>query len=165
MLDVVLDVVLEVGGDPLTYRQSVGATHNYECSVVVLDVGGPVGPLHSNHARARSVKDGDMGKRERDKGKRGELLFRDLLRSYGWDGAKRGQQRAGVDQPDVVGGPAGVHFEVKFVEKLNVGAAFDQAERDAGAQMPVVAHKKSSKPWLVTLGAKEFLALLRSTDL
>ena len=49
-----------------------------------------------------------MGKRERDRGKRGELMLRDVLRAAGWVNAERGQQRAGgADSPDVRGGPRG----------------------------------------------------------
>lgn len=55
-----------------------------------------------------------MGKHQRDKGKRGELKHRDVLRKLGFTDAHRGVQYAGgKDSPDVVGIP-GVHHEVKY---------------------------------------------------
>lgn len=103
------------------------------------------------------------GRRSRDKGKRGELLFRDVLRAAGWPGAERGQQRAGgADAPDVRGGPQGVHFEVKFVEALSARRALDQAVADAeGGALPIVAWKTSRAPWVAILGMDDLLTLLR----
>lgn len=107
-----------------------------------------------------------MGKRERDKGKRGELMLRDVLRGHGWAGAERGQQRAGgADSPDVRGGPAGVHFECKFVEALSARKALDQARADAPAgSVPIVAHKASGKPWIAILDLDALLGLLRELE-
>jgi hypothetical protein len=51
---------------------------------------------------------------------------------------------------------------VKFVEKLNVRQAYEQAAVACPlATMPAVAHKTSSKPWLVTMAGEDFLTLLR----
>lgn len=98
----------------------------------------------------------------RAKGKTGELEFKDLLREHGWADARRGQQRSGVDQADVIGGPPGVHFEVKRVEALNVWAAFEQAERDAPAgTTPVVAMRRNRSRWLAVLPIEVLLELLR----
>ena len=107
-----------------------------------------------------------MGKRERDKGKRGELMLRDVLRRHGWTDAERGQQRAGgADSPDVRGGPAGIHFECKFVEALSSLKALDQARADAPADaVPVVAHKRSRAPWLAILDLDALLGLLRELE-
>lgn len=94
------------------------------------------------------------------KGKAGELEFAALLRAHGYS-ARRGQQYSGVEGRDVVSSVPGVHFEVKRVEALNLAAAFDQATRDAAGQAwPVVAHRKSRQPWLVTLHAEHFLGLI-----
>jgi hypothetical protein len=54
-----------------------------------------------------------------------------------------------------------IHFEVKAVEKLNVQDAMDQARRDAGTKIPVVAHKRSFREWLVTMTAEVFFRFLR----
>jgi hypothetical protein len=91
----------------------------------------------------------------------GEREFAAELQKRGWIGAKRGQQRSGLEQADVVDGPPGIHWEVKRVQALNVGKAFEQATRDAdGAETPVVAHRRNNAPWLVTLSLDAFLALL-----
>lgn len=103
----------------------------------------------------------------RAKGARGERAWRDLLREHGWTTARRGQQYSGSpDSPDVVCPELeGVHWEVKCVERLNLGDAMSQATRDAGERMPVVAHKRNRTDWLVTMRAADFLRLLRETDL
>ena len=90
----------------------------------------------------------------RQKGARGERQWRDELRANGYQ-ARRGQQFSGSpESPDVVCPDlAGIHFEVKAVERLNVHEAFAQAERDAQGKVPVVAHRRNFWPWLVTMEA------------
>ena len=78
--------------------------------------------------------------------------------------ARRGQQFAGgTDSPDVVCAELGrLHFEVKFVEALNIRSAMEQATRDAGpSKLPLVAHKTSKMPWLITLPADALFTILR----
>jgi Holliday junction resolvase len=106
----------------------------------------------------------------RNKGKRGERQWRDELRANGY-GARRGQQFSGSpDSPDVVcDGLSWIHFEVKAVERLNIEEAMDQARRDAAmskvqgpkSKVPIVAHRRNFRPWLVTMGAEAFFRLLR----
>ena len=99
----------------------------------------------------------------RQKGARGEREWRDQLRAAGYT-ARRGQQFAGgSDSPDVICEElhSKLHFEVKRVESLNLGAAYAQAERDARGKVPVVAHRKNAQPWLVTMPATAFFKLLR----
>lgn len=98
----------------------------------------------------------------REKGKRGERLWRDELRENGY-AARRGQQFSGSpDSPDVVcQGLPWAHFEVKAVEKLNLEDAMDQARRDAGRAVPIVAHKRNFRPWLVTMRASDWFRLVR----
>ena len=107
-----------------------------------------------------------MSKRSRDKGKRGELLLRDVIRQHGWPGAERGQQRhGGPDSPDVRGGPPGYHFECKFTERLSASQALDQARGDAGpGEVPIVAHKSSRRPWLAILSLDDLLKILRELE-
>ena len=97
----------------------------------------------------------------RRKGKEGELEWAKFLRSHGYD-AHRGQQyKGGGDSPDVTGLP-GIHQEVKRVEKLNVHDAMDQSRRDAAdAEIPIVAHRRDRKSWLVTMDAEDFLNLYK----
>lgn len=100
----------------------------------------------------------------RQKGARGEREWRDQLRANGYT-ARRGQQFAGgTDSPDVICAELAsvLHFEVKRVQALNLEAAYEQAQRDAGSgRHPVVAHRKNGKPWLVSMGAETFFKLLR----
>jgi Holliday junction resolvase len=98
----------------------------------------------------------------RQKGKRGERQWRDELRAAGYD-ARRGQQFCGSpDSPDVVcAALPWIHFEVKAVEKLNIWDAMDQARRECAAKIPIVAHKRNFRAWLVTMEAETFFRLLR----
>ncbi len=97
----------------------------------------------------------------REKGKRGERLWRDELRANGYH-ARRGQQHAGgPESPDVICDElGGIHFEVKAVERLNIEDAMEQARRDCATKTPVVSHKRNHRPWLVTMHAEFFFRLL-----
>lgn len=99
----------------------------------------------------------------RRKGKQGELELAAVLREAGWPLARRGQQRSGVDQADVIDGPAGVHFEGKRVERLNPWKALAQARHDAphGA-LPVVAARRNGSEWVAILDLRSFLGLLQA---
>ena len=98
----------------------------------------------------------------REKGKRGERLWRDELRANGY-AARRGQQFCGTsDSPDVVCQELSwIHFEVKCVERLNIEEAMEQARRECGEKAPVVAHKRNYRAWLVTMTAETFFRLIR----
>ena len=112
----------------------------------------------------------------REKGKRGERQWRDVLRAHGYM-ARRGQQFAGSpDSPDVVCDELKwAHFEVKHVEHLNVYDGMAQAQRDArgksrnaetlkaeiGVRVPFLCHRRNFWPWLVTMTAETFFRLLR----
>ena len=92
-------------------------------------------------------------------------MWRDKLREHGFT-AHRGAQHSGSpDSPDVVCDELRdkIHFEVKFVEKLNLRDAVEQAQRDSAdtGKAPVVAHKRSNSPWLVTMPADDFLELIK----
>lgn len=102
----------------------------------------------------------------RAKGCRGEREWRDMLRAEGYE-ARRGQQfSGGTDSPDVICGDLpGLHFEVKRTEGGNPYHWIDQATRDAGsAKLPIVAHKRNGKDWLVMMPADAFFKLLRETN-
>lgn len=99
------------------------------------------------------------------KGKRGERAWRDFLRAVGVS-ARRGRQFSGSpDSPDVVSDD-GFHWEVKWVENLNVLSAIEQSVRDAGAdKIPAVAFKKNKTGWMVAMRAEDFFkALGKETD-
>ena len=81
--------------------------------------------------------------------------------------ARRGQQFAGgKDSPDLITGFEGVHFEVKHVQNLNLRAAYEQAERDAGEKkVPVVMHKRNRGEWFFTFKVKDVWCLFEQMRL
>lgn len=89
-----------------------------------------------------------------EKGKRGEREFAEYLRyNFGVEARRGMQYSGGSESPDVVTSMAMLHFEVKRVEKLNLGRAMEQAEEDCGDKIPAVAHKRNRSPWLITIRA------------
>lgn len=103
-----------------------------------------------------------MGRASRDKGARGELEVLQLVRDAGWTRATRNFASGAVGNGDLAHGPAGVVFEVKRTERLDLPGAYRQAVEAAGPHdLPVVAHRRSRDPWLATLPLDELLALLR----
>lgn len=103
----------------------------------------------------------------RQKGKRGEREWAQVLREYFGLDARRGVQYQGSSgSPDVVGSWAGTHPEVKRVENLDLDQAIQQAVRDAGlGDVPYVAHRKNNCPWLMTVRVDDLvLAIKRIVD-
>jgi len=95
----------------------------------------------------------------RQKGAAGEREWAHWLNDHGLAvAARRGQQRSGLDQSDVIDGIPGTHPEVKRVEKLNIHSAMDQAVSDAGDLIPYVAHRRNRGEWLVTVRAEDLSA-------
>lgn len=108
-----------------------------------------------------------MSKASKQKGTRGELLWRDECHKHGYTGVERGGQlpfQKGKDLADVVG-LYGCHLEIKFQERLSIRQAVEQAEKDCQeGQMPILAHKTSREPWLVTMRAEDFFTLYRAWE-
>lgn len=101
-----------------------------------------------------------MGKSSQRKGRAGELELAKILEGYGYE-IDPGRSNSYGTQPDISGLP-GVHIEVKRVEKLNVPAAFTQAQRDSGKfqdGVPVLFHRRNREPWLVTMSLEDWLEL------
>jgi Holliday junction resolvase len=95
------------------------------------------------------------------KGAAGEREYAALCREHGFLSARRGQQFSGLEGDDVVG-MDGFHVEVKRVQKLNIDKAMEQSIKDtAGQDIPIVAHRKNHKDWLITLKATDFFQLLK----
>lgn len=95
----------------------------------------------------------------RRKGKDGELGWVKFLKKFGFE-ARRGQQYSGASgDPDVVcPGLPRIHFEVKRTETLNPYKALEQAQQDAVVgKMPVVAHRRNRKDWIVIMYADDYL--------
>ncbi len=71
----------------------------------------------------------------------------------------------GSELPDVVGLP-GIHIECKFVERLNYRQAMEQSERDSidegAGNLPILAHKTSRKPFLITMRAVDWFKLYKA---
>ena len=98
----------------------------------------------------------------KDKGRRGEIQIAHILQEHGYDAHRTAQycgKNGGV--ADVVGIP-GFHLEVKFQEKMHLYDWYAQAVRDSAetGETPVVVHRASRKPWLVSLALDDFLFIL-----
>lgn len=112
-----------------------------------------------------------LGRYAKSKGKRGEREVANMLKAAGFAEARRTAQFCGKsgDASDVIGLP-GYHIEVKYVEKLNLWNAIDQAARDSAAHqestgeelVPIVFFRKRGRHWLVCLDAEKFLALVKT---
>jgi len=106
------------------------------------------------------------------KGKNGEREFANFCKEHGFEN-RRGRQYSGLEGEDCVGLP-GIHQEVKRVEKLNIYNAMEQSISDTQNQikvrklpyekslLPIVAHRKNHKPWLVTMLAEDWFSLFKS---
>ena len=90
-----------------------------------------------------------MGRKQRDKGQRGEREARDKLKKLFDCHAERGRQHHGRDDaPDVLTDIPVVHWEVKRTEARRLQEAVAQAISDCGERVPVVLHKANRKDWL-----------------
>lgn len=100
----------------------------------------------------------------RAKGASGERELASKLREYGYD-CRRGQQFSGANgDADVVGLP-GIHIECKRVERLNLEDAMAQSRRDAReGEIPVVMHRKTRSPWLVTMTLEDWIEIYREWE-
>jgi Holliday junction resolvase len=102
---------------------------------------------------------------KRQKGKRGERAFCDVLRAHGFT-ARRGQQFSGSpDSPDVVCLELPIHFEVKAGNTHSLDAAFRQCASECGGSLPVVSSKRDYTEWMVYLRASDFLTIMQHSDL
>lgn len=104
-----------------------------------------------------------MAINSKQKGKRGELEWSAFCRDHGYDCRRTAQYCGNTgDASDVVGLP-GIHQEVKRAENLALYAAYEQAVRDAQeageGSIPIVAHRRNRKPWLVVMSAEDFFKL------
>lgn len=96
------------------------------------------------------------------KGAAGEREFANYCKNKGFD-VRRTAQYNGKEldsKADVIGIP-GIHIEVKRCEQLNINKAIEQAIRDSEghSEIPIVAHRKNNKPWLITMTADDWFKL------
>lgn len=94
-----------------------------------------------------------MGKRSRDKGKRGEREAAARWSELFGVPMRRSQQFCGAgDDADDIVGQTGVSIEVKRRQQLNLAKAVEQAVSEAReGHVAVVLHRADRQPWLVTL--------------
>lgn len=98
----------------------------------------------------------------RSKGNRAEREIIDMLRAFGWKGARRNFQSGGQGGGDVIGGPADVHLEVKHRERCAIWEWIGQAEAEARpTDTPCVVFRRNRSPWYVAIPADEYFALLQ----
>lgn len=89
----------------------------------------------------------------RDKGKRGELEARDMVRLQ-WDcpDCVRSAQVSGKFSSDLMYGPEGLHLEVKRYAKIAACEFMEQAVRDARpGEIPVVLMRQNEGEWLLVV--------------
>lgn len=94
------------------------------------------------------------------KGSAGERELCSILKKAGFMEAHRNDQRyvGGLENPDIA--LDGYHVECKRAERFNAYEAMIQAERDAnGKSIPIVAHRRNRKPWLVVMKLEDFMRL------
>ena len=105
----------------------------------------------------------ERGRASRQKGKRGELELAHKLTGLGFPCHRAQQYCGGAPSADILG-LDGIHPECKFVERLNVVEAYEQAVRDSAGttDIPVVFHRRSRKPFLVTMGLEDWVELYRA---
>lgn len=98
------------------------------------------------------------------KGNRAERELLHILQTYEVEAHRNDQQYiGGIDNPDISVriGPLNVHVECKRVERLSLASALRQAHRDAnGHALPVVVHRRSREPWLVTMELTDLLHVI-----
>lgn len=98
----------------------------------------------------------------RRKGKIGELEVVFLLQKYGFK-ARRGQQFKGTaDSPDVVHNLNPFYIEVKRRQSFNLYDALDKADGEKPEDhRSIVFHRKNGKRWLISMGAEDFLQIMK----
>ena len=100
----------------------------------------------------------------KQKGKRGELYVVNKLKERGYNNVHRTNQFKGnTGQAADIEGLDYIHAEVKFVEKLNLSNAMQQAKRDnKSRKLIAVFHKRSYEDLLVTMDFESWADLYDS---
>lgn len=105
-----------------------------------------------------------MGRKSRNKGAVGEREFiNNHLRPH-WPDACRNIDQFGDQKQDCLN-VAGVHFQIKRTERLELWKALEQAESEAAeTDLPIVAFRRNGSRWYCVLDAAELVALLRMRE-
>jgi Holliday junction resolvase len=104
----------------------------------------------------------------RNKGKRGEREFAQVLIHYGYT-ARRGSQYSaqtedGTPSPDIHCADLPIHWEVKRVNKLNLRDAIAQAKSDSsryGCKHWAVAWREDHGEWVIMTSPGTFFSATR----
>lgn len=105
----------------------------------------------------------EQGRASRQKGKRFEREVANLFKAHGFE-AKRTAQFCGKTGTADVDGVDGLHIECKAVERLNLNKAMEQSMSDAReGEVPIVIHKMSRKPILVTMKWEDWIELYKGS--
>ena len=107
-----------------------------------------------------------LGRYSKNKGKRAERELAHIFQEAGLVDAHRTAQFMGkTGQAGDIEGVPFIHVEAKNVEKLNLRNAMAQSENDAEAcgkgEIPIVCHKKSRVPWLVTMNLTDWIPIYK----
>lgn len=104
-----------------------------------------------------------MGRKERDKGKRGEREAADALRQLGIEAARGRQYKGTPDSPDVqLTGYPQFHVEVKRRNRWQIDRWIDQAEEECnGLKIPVILSKKDGGKWVASMTIDTFASLVK----
>ena len=104
-----------------------------------------------------------MGRKSKEKGKRGERELAAYLASVLGIRARRGVQFQGSpDSPDIVADIPNVHIECKRTESFCLYASLNQAINDAGGKIPIVCHRSNRNPWIIVARLDDIIKLSQS---
>lgn len=97
------------------------------------------------------------------KGKKGELYVVNRFKEHGYECNRTAQFKGNTGRADDIEGIDYIHAEVKFVERLNLSDAMNQATRDNLAStriaFPTVFHKKNYEELMVTMRFCDWIKL------
>jgi hypothetical protein len=100
--------------------------------------------------------------RPKGKGNAGEREVVDLLHAHGWTRAYRNFGSGSQGGGDIIGGPVGLHIEVKRQERCTIWEWIAQAEGDARpTDIPAVVFRRNRCGWYACVPLDELLALLQ----
>lgn len=106
------------------------------------------------------------GRASRRKGISGELEAIKILQANGWPIAERTQRGVAQERGDVANGPRGTYIEIRRREKLSVPASVREVIAAAQpGELPLLVHRPSRCPWMVTLRLEDLLPHLLNDEL
>lgn len=103
-----------------------------------------------------------MGRRERERGKRGELEVRNVLRDHGFT-VRATQRNLGGDQGDMLALGKGrvFHVETKLRETLNIWASLTQTINECPADAtPLLTFRRNGTQWFAAMPLLSLLDVL-----